>query len=70
MRTELSPLEEEFLQTLVNLEDVATSRQCGLATRQKDRARQRCRKLGYVVFAGGVWAITTKGKEALAEPAQ
>jgi hypothetical protein len=63
---ELTNLEREFLGRIVARNGMARSRECGLGTRPQDRARQRCRKLGLVVFKNAHWHITIKGREALA----
>ena len=61
----MDKLMEEFLRRILEYGGAATSQECHLATRERDRARQKCRRLGYVVFGGGYWRITESGREAI-----
>lgn len=35
-----------------------------LATREQDRARQKCKRLGLAYYSGGEWHITDAGRAA------
>ena len=36
-----------------------------LASREQDRARKKCKKLGLAFYSNGEWHITAAGREAL-----
>jgi hypothetical protein len=65
----LKPLDAEqvrFLRALFSWADIATPQELELpADRKQDRARQKCRRNGLVIFDGGYWRMTPKGLIAL-----
>lgn len=59
---------QDFLKNIVDVELGVDVLQ--FVTRERDRARQQCRKAGLAVYIGGrdrAWHITPAGRAALAE---
>lgn len=56
-----------FLDRLVSLDGFARRVDLPLATRAQDKARTRCKKLGYAHFVAPYWRITLDGRGVLAE---
>lgn len=54
-----------FLTNIVAAGNKAVRAQLAPATRQEDRARQRCRRLGLVEYAAPFWKITAAGIAAI-----
>lgn len=55
---------KQFLDTLLQYEGTATSRECPLASRAQDRVRRKAKRLGWVTYEGGYWRITDAGRAA------
>lgn len=51
-----------FLRKIVSYSGAATSRECGLASREEDRSRQKARRFGLARFKDGYWRITDEGR--------
>lgn len=66
---EIGALEREFLLRLAKHkpEQPVGRHWLGSPGREEDRARQRCRKAGWAVYACGGWRITDAGRAALSE---
>ena len=55
-----------FLRRLARHDGVCSREQLRPADREEDKARQQCRRRGYVQYSGGYWRLTEAGKSALA----
>lgn len=65
----MKPEDNRFLMELRKWSDVATSRELGFVVdRNQDRARQRCKRKGLVIFEAGYWCLTDAGRNALKGP--
>jgi hypothetical protein len=55
-----------FLTALATHNGAASRKDLPLADRAQDRVRQRARRAGYIEYGGGMWHLTTAGRNALA----
>jgi hypothetical protein len=61
--TNLTEAQIAFLRALPSDQGVATARDLGPQTTQKQNsARQRCKRLGLVVYDGSYWRLTDIGR--------